>query len=202
MRKKGGILPVVLFLFLTMSLCGRVYALSDDLQARLDRRVEDIKTWGKEPIIINAVKAANAEGKTLDEIKAIDKQWIASGQAEIISMVNFINDMLSNACSQYLLKEKKIISPEYAEIFVMDNQGANVALTDKTSDYWQGDENKFIKTFSGGKGVVFVDKAKFDESSNSFSVQVSVPVLDPDTGGAIGAITVGVDLNKLKSLKE
>lgn len=46
-------------------------------------------------------------------------------------------------------------SPEYAEIFVMDNQGANVAMSDKTSDYWQGDEDKFVRSFAGGEGKVF-----------------------------------------------
>ena len=62
----------------------------------------------------------------------------------------------------------------------MDNQGANVAMTDKTSDYWQGDEAKFKKSYHNGKGTVFVDEVEFDDSSQAYLVQVSVPVKDGD----------------------
>ena len=84
----------------------------------------------------------------------------------------------------------------YAEIFVMDNQGANVAMTDKTSDYWQGDEAKFQKSFNDGKGAVFVDDVEFDDSTQAYLVQVSVPV--KDGGQVIGAITIGVDVDKVE----
>ena len=77
----------------------------------------------------------------------------------------------------------------------MDNQGANVAMTDKTSDYWQGDEAKFQKAFNGGAGAVFIDAVKFDESAQAYLVQVSVPVMDGDQ--AIGAITMGIDVDKV-----
>jgi len=84
----------------------------------------------------------------------------------------------------------------FAEIFVMDNQGANVAMTDKTSDYWQGDEAKFKNAFAGGGGAVFVDEVEFDESAQAYLVQVSVPVMD--AGKAIGAITFGIDVDRIE----
>jgi hypothetical protein len=86
--------------------------------------------------------------------------------------------------------------PYFDEIFVMDNQGANVAMTDKTSDYWQGDEAKFIKSFNGGHGAIFVDQVKFDDSSQAYLAQVSVPVWDGDK--VIGAITFGIDVDKVQ----
>jgi hypothetical protein len=67
-------------------------------------------------------------------------------------------------------------------------------MSDKTSDYWQGDEAKFIKSYSGGKGAVFVDEVKFDNSTQAYLVQVSVPVKDGDK--AIGAITFGINVDK------
>jgi hypothetical protein len=81
-----------------------------------------------------------------------------------------------------------------SEIFVMDKLGANVAMTDKTSDYWQGDEKKFTECFKG-KGEVFIGPMNFDDSTQTYSVQVSVPVLDGET--LIGAICIGVDVEKL-----
>jgi hypothetical protein len=87
-------------------------------------------------------------------------------------------------------------APYYAEIFVMDNQGANVAMTDKTSDYWQGDEAKFKNSFANGQGSVFVDEVQFDDSAQAYLVQVSVPVKDGDK--VIGAITFGLDVDKVE----
>jgi hypothetical protein len=77
----------------------------------------------------------------------------------------------------------------------MDNQGANVCMTDKTSDYWQGDEAKFKNSYNGGKGSIFVDDVEFDDSAQMYVSQVSVPVIDD--GKVIGAITFGVDVENL-----
>jgi hypothetical protein len=40
------------------------------------------------------------------------------------------------------------------EIFIVDNKGLNVAQTDPTLDYMQGDEAKFQKTFLVGPEAV------------------------------------------------
>jgi hypothetical protein len=77
----------------------------------------------------------------------------------------------------------------------MDDQGALVCATAKTSDYWQGDEAKWQRAFNGGKGDVFIDRPKFDESAGARIAQISVPVME--NGRAIGAVTVGVAIEKL-----
>ena len=82
-----------------------------------------------------------------------------------------------------------------AEIILMDRQGANVAITEKTSDYWQGDEKKFTESFKDA-GVVFVDKVRFDESTQTYSVHVSVPVRGAD-GRVIGVACFGIDIEQL-----
>ena len=78
----------------------------------------------------------------------------------------------------------------------MDNKGLNVGQSDMTSDYMQGDEAKWQKTFSQGAGVMFIDEVEFDESSKAFQSQASVTIVD-ESGKPIGAITVGVNVEKL-----
>lgn len=78
----------------------------------------------------------------------------------------------------------------------MDNQGANVAMTNKTSDYWQGDESKFTQSYRGGKGATHIGDVEFDESAQAYLVQVSVPVIE--SGKAIGAVTIGVNIDELE----
>ncbi len=79
-------------------------------------------------------------------------------------IADYMQALMESVCGKPL-REIQSSSDYYAEIFVMDNQGANVAMTDKTSDYWQGDEAKFQKSFKGGNGDLFIDEVEFDDST-------------------------------------
>ena len=145
---------------------------------------------GSDPVIVEAVKAENSKGKSLDQIKTMDEKW--KGHAGI---ADYMQAMMDSECGKYLRKIQGS-TPYYAEIFVMDNQGANVAMSDKTSDYWQGDEAKFIESYKGGQGAVHISEVEFDDSTQAYLVQVSVPVKDSDK--VIGAITFGIDVDKIE----
>ena len=157
-------------------------------QGVVDLANSTLAKLGSDPMIVAAVKAENAKGKTLAQIQELDKKWMATP-----GIVDYMKALLDNECGKYLRKIQAS-APYYAEIFVMDNQGANVAMSDKTSDYWQGDEAKFIKSYNGGRGDVFIDEVKFDNSTQAYLVQVSVPVKDGDK--VIGAITFGINVDK------
>lgn len=143
---------------------------------------------GTDPMVVSAVKAQNAKGMSLSQIQDKDAEW-----KEYAGIADYMSALMESDLGKYLrsIQESR---PFYAEIFVMDNQGANVGMTDKTSDYWQGDEAKFKNSFAGGAGAVFVDEVEFDDSTQVYSVQVSVPVMD--AGKAIGAITFGIDIDQ------
>lgn len=149
-----------------------------------------LSDYGNDPVIVAAVKAANAEDKTPEQIKAMDEKW--QGEAGI---ADYMQSMMDSECGKHL-EEIKSGAGYLTEIFVMDKQGANVCMSDKTSDYWQGDEDKFTKSFADGKGAVHIGDVKFDESSQAYTTQVSVPV--KDGGATIGAITFGVDVEEIE----
>lgn len=164
---------------------------SDEIpQKVIDLAKTKLMALGEDPVIVKAVKAENEKGKSLDEIKAKDKKWIDTPGID-----DFMKSLMNNECGIYLRK----LQVEYnfiAEIFVMDNQGANVAMSDKTSDYWQGDEDKFTESFNDGKGGLHISEVKFDQSSQSYLIQISVPVKDDEK--VIGAITFGIDIDMVE----
>ncbi|MBU1248866.1 MAG: hypothetical protein KKB70_09215 [Proteobacteria bacterium] len=180
---------VVVVLMVSMLSTGVVFA-EEAPQKIKDLATSELAAYGTDAGIIAAVKAQNAKGITLDAIKAKDEQW--KGDA---GLADYMKAIVDGSCGPQIRAMQKS-KPYYAEIFVMDNQGANVCMTDKTSDYWQGDEAKFQKSFAGSAGAVFVDEVEFDDSSQSYLVQVSVPVIDG--GKAIGAITFGIDVDKVQ----
>lgn len=187
MKKKMTLIVVGMFLIAGSTL---IYAAEKAPQKVVDLANSKLANLGTDPVIIEAVKAENAKGKSLHQIKEMDKRWKAHA-----GIADYMKAMMESECGKRLAAIQKS-TPYYSEIFVMDNQGGNVAMTDKTSDYWQGDEAKFQKSFNGGAGAVFVDEVQFDDSAQAYLVQVSVPVKDNNT--VIGAITIGIDVDKIE----
>lgn len=159
--------------------------LSPAMRALLDKIGHKIEMWGTDPLLIAAVKEQNAKKTPMQTIHKIDERWMANGEKELASQ------LLNNAAAkrlQQLIGEQKSI---YIETFLMDDQGANVAMTNRTSDYWQGDEAKWQKSFNNGVGALFIDEPAYDESAKAMVVQISVPVMEGKH--AIGAITVAIN---------
>ena len=183
-------LTLVIIGLLVVGMTGMVYAAEKAPQKVVDLANTTLADLGTNPIIVKAVKKENAKRKSLAQIQDMDKKWKATP-----GIADYMQAMMDSECGRHL-RSIQNDSTIYAEIFVMDNKGANVAMTDKTSDYWQGDEAKFKKSFNNGKGSVFVDEVEFDDSSQAYLVQVSVPVKDGDA--VIGAITFGIDMDKVQ----
>lgn len=157
-----------------------------------------VRTFAKEKllpltmheVLVREVKAQNARKVPLAEIKTVDKEWVAA-EAELPIQ----KEKIGNPCADAIRGIAKGLAP-LREIFAMDDQGANVGQNNLTSDYWQGDEDKWSKSFAGGKGGIDVGKPKFDKSANTTQQQVSLPLIDAD-GSVIGAITFGVAIDAL-----
>lgn len=155
-----------------------------------------VKEWIKNPILISALRAQNDKhaNLALTEIDALDQKWRAETSAQSRPL---IDSVLSNELSKLLTEMKATTNGLATEIFVMDNKGLNVGQSDVTSDYWQGDEAKWQKTYQVGPDAIFIDEIEQDESTQTFQSQLSLSIADPQTGEVIGAITVGIDVDQL-----
>ena len=73
------------------------------------------------------------------------------------------------------------------EAFLTDARGALVCASRETSDYWQGDEPKWQKTYGEGKRL-FIDEPAQDTSTGVYAIQLSTLV---SNGSAkAGALTL------------
>ena len=156
---------------------------------------EMIVPWLSDPLLINAIKQQNEKHATLvqGDIDALDKTWRAEVEAGTRPMIDAI---LATELSRFLQQKQAESEGAIAEVFVMDAKGLNVGQSDVTSDYWQGDEAKFSKSFGVGKDAIFVDEIETDESTQTLQSQVSLTISD-ESGAPIGAITVGVNMDAL-----
>ncbi len=156
----------------------------------------DLQEWITDPIIIYAIREQNAFSANISKrkIEALDKKWRSQGRRGEMVM-----EMLDRQGSIILRDRRELSHGVITEIIVMDNIGLNVAISDRTSDYYQGDEAKWQETFLRGPGAIHVGEIEFDESTQKYQTQVSMSVTDPDTSEVIGAVTFGIDLEVLKN---
>jgi len=160
------------------------------------KQIEDIHNWLKNPVVEISIMAQNKKYSSISQadIDALDKQWRAERKAEDQPLVAAI---LSSPLSNYLTQIQAGSGGLYTEIFVMDAKGLNVGQSSITSDFWQGDEGKFQKTFPKGKGAIFIDEAELHEGTKTWRTQVNLTITDKQTDKPIGAITVEYNLTEL-----
>ncbi len=172
-------------------------AASDYAQKIRSEVVPKVQSWIANPMVVAAIKSQNEKhgGLSQSQIDSMDKQWRSETSA---GSGKLINEVLGNELSKYLGGVKSEGVGVYTEIFVMDNKGLNVGQSDVTSDYWQGDEAKWKETYLAGAGSMLIDEVEFDESTQTFQSQLSLPVVDPATNEVIGAVTIGVNVELLQ----
>ncbi|WP_413207267.1 hypothetical protein [Rhodospirillum sp. A1_3_36] len=163
-------------------------------EARLKQVIAAVTQWSRDPFIIAQVKAQNGQHAhlTQGDIAGLDAQWhmeSASDKAPTIA------GLLAAPLSLYLARLKAQRENLYTEIIVMDDKGLNVGVSGPTSDYWQGDEAKFLETYGKTSGTPYLSEVEFDISSQSFQIQLSLPITQD--GQAIGALTVGLNAEEI-----
>lgn len=137
-------------------------------------------------------RLADIQQERIDEL---DKQWRAERKADDKPL---ISATLSNPLSVYLLRMQARAGGLYTEIFVMDNKGLNVGQSSITSDYWQGDEAKYKKTFLVAPDAVFIDAPEWHKESKTWRAQVNMTIAANEDGKAIGAAVFEINLTELK----
>lgn len=155
-----------------------------------------IKDLMNNPAVVAAIKAQNEKNAGLSQadIDSLDKTWRAEVGG---SATPTIDPVLTGPVADMLRAAAEESEGLFTEIFLMDNHGLNVAASDTTSDYWQGDEDKWQQTFGVGGDAVHISEVELDESTQSYQSQVSVSVVDPETNQPIGAATFGVSVEML-----
>jgi methyl-accepting chemotaxis protein len=157
--------------------------------------IQNLQTLALSPTIIAAVKTANdtyagkSQAQIDADISSMDKQWIDK-KPEIEGLVK---QLLENDISAELKSFVKAF-PEEVEVFVTDIHGLNIALTDRTSDYLQGDEDWWKNAFNNGQGATYLGEVEYDESSQTYAMNIGIPIKDRSGQKVIGILRGTLDV--------
>ncbi len=162
------------------------------LQQVADYIFTHVKPWIGDAMIVSIVKEQDAKSKHLTQVQidTLDVGFLNRSDHELI------DSKMNNKVSEFLRQKKQQAAGVVIEFFIFDDRGLNVAQTDLTADYLQGDEAKYWKSFGVGPDGMVVEKVAPDGGFPHIA-QASLAIKDPSTGKAIGAMTVGVNYDAL-----
>lgn len=159
-------------------------------------RGESLRTWlAADPALPAFISGQNRKTSELGveqamlEIRRLDELW-ASLPADDSKLLAILENPGSAS-----LRRFRELHPEVAEILATDVCGGLVAATGKTSDFNQADEAWWQKGVTLRQGGQWTDVLKFDASSNVFSLDVVVPLLE--AGNPAGVVKMAVDVTSL-----
>lgn len=164
------------------------FEITPAIQAELEKQKAVVAKWAASPAIVSAVAEQNRKGP----IAGMDNaKWKVTRRTDPM-----VTGFQSNAAGQFLKARLAESQGAVSEAFLNAAQGEKVAFYEKTTSYIHRGSSKFDVPFNTGKS--WQGKPEFDESSQTYAIQISVPVLAE--GKTIGALVVGVNLSYLEKV--
>lgn len=154
-------------------------------KAAVTQHLAEVAKWAASPKVVADVKAQNARGplEGMDEGK-----WKSLKRSDPI-----VKAFQDGAAGKLLAEKLGASKGLFVEAFLSGTRGEKVAFVGKTTSYIHVGKPKFDVPFTTGKP--WIGQPEFDESTQSQTVQVSVPVVDG--GKAIGVLVVGLSVSAL-----
>jgi anti-anti-sigma regulatory factor/HAMP domain-containing protein len=165
----------------------------------LARQINSLQAFGLTRFVQEQVAGMNAayNGDSAGiqaRLQELDQQWVAAAEFDPL-----VQSRLRNQLAIELRKYSSAF-PDNVEVFVTDRYGANVAASSRTSDFLQSDEAWWQAAWNNGQGAVYIGQPAFDQSSNSFSIILAVPLRSPNDNTVIGVLRSTYQLTTLNAM--
>ena len=174
-----------------------------------DRRISELSIrLFKEMNSILDVRQIIDEGprqESFTDVMTIDSQWTALSP---LAVPDLAADILALPGSKALQAWQHSHQGLVTEVMLVNDMGTLAAMSQLTSDYWQGDEPKFQKvienqaTQPGGDPPIYLSPIRYDKSAARFQVTASRPVLNDHGEPALGVIVIGLSIEEALSDSE
>ena len=141
------------------------------------------------PAVIEAVKAGTVkvttEKLTTLPLKQVETNFAAT---KLLQPNSALNNYLKQTAQ----------SNRFAEIFITEKYGFNVAYSQPTSDFVQNDELWWQR---GRTNQQYLEKPNLDASTNTYIIPLITQITDPQSGAFLGVIKGGLSLEILADIE-
>ncbi len=159
------------------------------VRSDIENEYQFLRAIAVSPYTISEISRANEQFDRLstveraERVDLLDKDW----SAQSASIESLIQEIETSELSQYLRDLQKT-DPREVEIFVTNKFGFNIAMSNRTSDYYQADEEWWQRA---SKGTVYISEPNFDESSQRWAINFGIPILEDISAGDVTGVVRG-----------
>lgn len=182
---RAGVVAAVSILVATAA-AHATFEITPAMQGELDRQKKVIAGWAADPVIVKAVADQNAKGP----LPGMDNaSWKVIRRSDPV-----VRAFQSTPAGKFLRAKMEASGGLITEAFLSATEGEKVAFAEKTTWYIHKGMPKFDVPFTTRSA--WQGRPEFDESTQTYQIQISVPVLVD--GRPAGALVVGVSLSELE----
>ena len=154
-----------------------------------------LRQFARSPELLGHVfnQLDGTEIQSADQKRMTDEEWITLAREGTSSAI--ASEILGNDLSKYLRTFQASIGEQVAEAFVFDTHGQIIGMSRLTSDFDQSDESQFQMIDSLNREKALITDIWYDASTRAFLSQITVPIIDPDSGQTLAALTIGLNVS-------
>jgi len=144
------------------------------LESLLGKDIEKLEVALQYDESVPAALAACDKALKVNELADLDAGWAALPET-----APPLKEILASPIARKLRRMQQD-APYVAEVLVTDRFGQLQAATEKTSDYYQADEDWWRQAFADGRGKIYVPPVQYDQSAGLWSINVCMPIIFND----------------------
>lgn len=169
---------------------------ASEVAAFLNDRVLAVGTLAADPLVVATVQKANAayvganSDAVTERIRRIENEWNTPAAGPMV------REILGNDASR-LLSRWRDRDRRFLRLTLTDREGAVVAATHKTLDFFQADEDFWQAISAQGRGAVNITDIRYDDVTKSYYLGLGAPVMDESTNTFIGVLDALIEVSSI-----
>jgi len=172
------------------------------IKGNIKRHIRQIESIATNTNVRQAVSASNRQFMLMKDtnsyITRIDAEWNSAAKAR---PTDFMKEMLNNDVSAALFNNVEVFAKSdqeevFGEIFVTNKFGANVGMTNMTSDYYQADEHWWQQTRQNGQ---YISDVEYDKSADVYSLDICIRINDAE-GKFTGVVKAPLKIDEVVNI--
>ncbi|GAA4451498.1 methyl-accepting chemotaxis protein [Novipirellula rosea] len=177
----------------------RAQEVMDEVDWIIQTRATTWQAYLQTDLVRQSLRRSNEEMMQLDDpaglVEQRDQQLRSTPDDETIPLMQqVLNNDLARDFNIWLRQlEKTAGHAVFGEVFITNRFGANVAQTNRTSDYRQDDESWWQEAMENG---LHIEDVSFDESAGIYSIDICLKAVDED-GEFLGVMKAVLNIQEL-----
>jgi len=172
----------------------------DAIEMKIQSRIEQVQAYAIDLSKESTIWEHRGDFETENSIiQQNDQQWqsdFQQGRTNILMDKIQHNDLSCELREEFVLKdfyEKAYGYPIWVEVFVTNEHGANIAQSEITSDYYQADEDWWIKAKNDN---LYIGDVNYDDSAGMYSIIISSRINDKE-GNFLSVLKAEMNIHEI-----